>query len=45
MKKLTVNPVQAIVVRPLEYSSLEDMISDTAIASIMASHDDPLFEL
>lgn len=44
MKKLTDDPVQAIIVRPYAYTSLEDMLSDAAVASIMASHDDPLFE-
>lgn len=44
MKKLTDDLVQAIIVRPYAYTSLEYMLSDAAIASIMASHDDPLFE-
>lgn len=44
MKKLTDDLVQAIVVCPREYSSLEDMLSDAAITSILSSHDDPSFK-
>mgnify|MGYP002719781164 FL=1 len=44
MKKLTDDLVQAIVVCPREYLSLEDMLSDAAIASILSSHDDPRFD-
>lgn len=44
MKKLADDLVQAIIVCPREYSSLEDMLSDVAIASIFGSYNDPNFD-
>ena len=43
MKELTRDLVQGIIVCPSAYSSLEDMLSDASIASILSSHDDPSF--
>ena len=44
VKKLTNDLVQAIIVLPSAYQSLEDMLSDVAIASIFSSYNDPNFD-
>ena len=44
MKELTRDLVQGIIVCPSVYSSLEDMLSDAAIASVFGSYNDPQFD-